>query len=251
MNFSKIVNRHLSNSSSASNTSISASLTTEASSLNSGFDSIAPLYTWLEELVYKKSMQDSRIAFSMELKTKPNILILGEGPGRFVSHISQILKNSNIHIVEESQSMRSLIIETIKNCSHSKTGNKFYIYDSLDKISSRDKGCFDGIVTHFYLDMFMDADLLKEVKSISKYASKDAVWLYSDFSTSANKPFFWRLRNQFLLWFMYQFFGIVSNLECKTLEDPKIYHQNQGWDIAAEMKFNQEFILARLLKRSR
>lgn len=213
------------------------------------FNLVAPIYSLLERCVYGNAMQYSRAVYSNELKSKSNILIMGEGPGKFVQHLSTILNGANVHIVEKSARMRRQICKVIDQPHVTATKVNYYIYDDIKAVSASEAGCFDAVVTHFYLDMFGGGQLFEQVKILSGNVTKDAVWLYSDFCIDSGLPISYQIRNRFLLWFMYQFFGIVSGLDCQKLEDPKYHQRLMGWEITDENKFNFDFIKARILKR--
>ncbi|HEY0456627.1 MAG TPA: class I SAM-dependent methyltransferase, partial [Verrucomicrobiae bacterium] len=60
------------------------------------FDAIAPHYRWMELLLAGAKLQRCRVAFLDKARRAENILLLGEGHGRFLSEL--LVANPSAHI---------------------------------------------------------------------------------------------------------------------------------------------------------
>ena len=74
---------------------------------------------------------------------------------------------------------------------------------------------YDGIVTHFFLDCFVESDARQLIRRLGKTLIPDGIWLMSEFAVP-NRG--WR-RAHARIWIttMYRLFGIATGLSARAL----------------------------------
>jgi len=208
---------------------------------NANFDHVAVLYPLLEQLVFGSALSRSRSVFMQEVIEGKNLLLIGEGNGRFLSDIVKQNSASAITVVDSSSQMLSAAakrIAAIDGCAKV----RFLNADFLDWQSPF--AHYDRIVTHYFLDLYRPDRIRRIVEQISCLATEDSRWINVDF-TKANP----RMRQTFLMWAQYRFFRTCAGIEAERLFDPLSYIEQAGWRIIESKSLEQGWIAAQLLSR--
>ena len=115
------------------------------------FDKLAPWYLFLETISFGNQLQQCRISQLAELKEIKNVLILGDGNGRFLESLLKTNTNAKIESLDISKTMIGLANARITMLPNS--SNVIFIKnDVFDWDFSKDK--YDLVVTNFFLDCF-------------------------------------------------------------------------------------------------
>jgi ubiquinone/menaquinone biosynthesis C-methylase UbiE len=186
------------------------------------FDGLAPHYRWLEFLLAGDKLQRCRTAFLSEQLHPANVLILGEGNGRFLVECQRKLHPSKIVCVDASARMLELARQRVS--SKSAAGAIDFVH--ADALAWQPpEGVFDLIVTHFFLDCFRPQDLRQLLPRLAQAAAPHAHWLLADFQIPQTGWRRWRASLIHRL--MYLFFGVVTRLpaRCLTVPDPLLAAQ--------------------------
>lgn len=188
------------------------------------FDILAPHYRWMEIVLAGEKLQRCRTAFLSSIPTGKNVLILGEGNGRFLEKCRRAIPAAKITCVDASQRMLALARQRLGE----DTGlTEFVCADALTW--TRPKGGFDLIVTHFFLDCFRPEQLEDLIGKIAEAAVPNANWLLADFQAApGGLP---RFRSQLILWTMYRFFRVTTRLPAKSLTSPDALLERQGFKL--------------------
>ena len=72
------------------------------------FDKLAPWYHFLETISFGNQLQQCRISQLAELNAVKNVLILGDGNGRFLESLLKSTNNSEIESLDISRNMIEL-----------------------------------------------------------------------------------------------------------------------------------------------
>lgn len=175
------------------------------------FDCLAPHYRWMEIILAGEKLQRCRTQFLSEVQGARNVLILGEGNGRFLSEFLRANKVARITCVDSSAAMLQQIQKRLAQVSDLQRVR----FLQADALQMRFEGDYDLIVTHFFLDCFTPGQLGQLISVIAGASSKDAKWLVSDFSEAPRGIA--RLRSRLVLFSMYCFFRFVAKLPAKRL----------------------------------
>jgi len=189
------------------------------------FDVLAPHYRWMELVLAGEKLQRCRTAFLDHVAEANNVLILGEGNGRFLRECRRKLPTANITCVDASTRMLAL---ARRQASGQGDGKMDFIHADALTWSPSDNG-FDLIVTHFFLDCFRHEQLEALIAKLARAAAPESGWLLADFQSAAHG--FRRYRSRLILWVMYRFFRVVTRLPATALVSPDIFLEQNGFKL--------------------
>jgi ubiquinone/menaquinone biosynthesis C-methylase UbiE len=189
------------------------------------FEVLAPIYRLMERVLAGGKLHRCRCAFLERIPEPKKILILGEGPGRFVVECARKFPHAAITCVEESAGMISQAQANLTQCGLPADKVTFIQADILQWESPQEE--FDLVVTHFFLDCFRPEQLETLVPAIAHAATKDAQWLLADFQEALTGWKRWRSRC--ILALMYVFFRVVTRLPASSLTPPDLYVMRAGF----------------------
>ena len=192
------------------------------------FDRLAAYYPWLEFLCAGGLMQRCRTAFLPRLNHCRNALLLGEGPGNFLTELVRHHPHLQVTCVEQSAAMiqqarRRLEADRLDLCRVT-----FQQMDAIDWTPSSEK--FDLVVTNFFLDCFRPEQLECLVPQLAASTSPRAIWLLADFQLPERGWQRWRAR--LLLAILYAFFRLTTSLAASRLTPPDRLLKAAGFRLA-------------------
>ena len=180
------------------------------------FCCVAKEYHLFERLIFRNVLEKARFAWINSIKSANNILLLGEGDGRFMEQIIIKNRSSRITVLDSSPRMLS---EAKSRVPKEFQGEIDFFEGDVREVSYR-KNSFDAIVTHFFLDCFAKNCLSLLIPRLSMALSPGGKWLLSDFV----EPSYYRTAKQFrhfwCLRALYLFFGLVCGVEARKVISP-------------------------------
>lgn len=180
------------------------------------FDRLAPHYRWMERLTAGDKLQRCRIAFLDTIPPPGNVLIYGEGNGRFLVELLRRFPTARVTVVDASAAMIRLARERTARAGLAGAHVTFVEADALTWKPPVDE--FDLIVTCFFLDCFREDQLRRLVPVIAAAAEAGAHWIIADFQIAASG---WRrLRSRMVVWLLYAFFRVATRLSAHKIIDP-------------------------------
>jgi ubiquinone/menaquinone biosynthesis C-methylase UbiE len=193
------------------------------------FDVLAPHYRWIEFVSAGDKLQRCRTTFLDQIAAPTNILILGEGNGRFLLECRRKFPDAKITVVDASPRMldraRNRLTGQGINCDRI----EFICADALTWTPP--ERTFDLIVTHFFLDCFRATQVESLIATLARAASPKADWLLGDFQCApAGFP---RFRSRLILWLLYRFFRFTTRLPASTLTRPDAFLEQHGFKLRA------------------
>ena len=195
--------------------------------LTMGFDPLAPHYRWMEFVLAGNKLQRCRTAFLSRANQARNILLMGEGNGRFLIECRRRLKQARITCVDNSGRMLESARQRLVRCGLSPSAIEFIQADAL--AWSPPSRAFDLIVTHFFLDCFQPHQLERIVALLAGAARPGATWLLADFQIPPAG--FSRCRAKLIHWSMYRFFRVVTGLPAMELTAPEPFLNAHGFSL--------------------
>jgi ubiquinone/menaquinone biosynthesis C-methylase UbiE len=205
------------------------------------FDFVAPFYPLLEQVVFGSTLSRSRRFFIAQVTQGNNVLLVGEGNGRFLFETVMQTSTAAFTVVDSSTRMLSAAarrVARIERCPKI----EFFHADILGWQPPLAR--YDRIVTHFVLDLYRPYSMRRIIEKISGLATEDALWINVDFS-NANQRFYQSL----LMWAQYRFFRICAGIEASRLFDSTDYFREAGWQIIENRTLKQGWIAAHLMSR--
>jgi SAM-dependent methyltransferase len=140
------------------------------------------------------------------------VLIFGEGDGRFLERLLKAAPEARVDVVDSSARMLEL--------ARARGVEDRVRYFHMDARRFESEQSYDLVVTHFFLDCFVEKDVKKLVERLSAVAS---TWLISEFRNSK-----W---GGSLLWVLYTFFRITTGLEGSKLTDHRPLLTAHGFEM--------------------
>ncbi|MBX3743478.1 MAG: class I SAM-dependent methyltransferase [Akkermansiaceae bacterium] len=175
------------------------------------FDRIAPFYGPMEHLLAGWCMQRARL-WLMEGSHRPErVLMVGEGPGRFLEAFRARFPDAEITVVDGSAGM----LEIARRRLGDDTGVAF-VHARLEDWETDRR--FDLIVTNFLLDCLPRRGMEEAVEKLAGCAAPQAEWWIAEFDLPERGAARWRGR--FILRSLYLFFGMVAGVTARKLHPP-------------------------------
>jgi ubiquinone/menaquinone biosynthesis C-methylase UbiE len=197
----------------------------------SGFDFLAPFYDGLARLFIGKDIVNSQLYFLKSFKGCNHLLILGGGSGWILDFIGREFPDLKIDYIDISPMM-------INSARKKYGGNKKinFIQGTESNIPDR---LYDGVITNFYLDMFHERSLRIVIEKIKRSLTENAFWVVTDFVHE-------RRQHRWMLWWMYQFFQLITRIETTHLPDWQNQMVIAEYKIVESKNFKSGFIKSNL-----
>jgi len=173
----------------------------------------------MERVLAGSALQSCRTKHLASITHGGKILLLGEGPGRFLSEVIRSFPVAEITCVDSSAAMLAQ--------ARSANPSPHVLFVHADA-SEHHLGieCYDTIASHFFLDCFPPDQLRQLISRIASALKPGGLWLISDFRLPPSGPQRWRAA--ILLKFMYLFFRTVTALPARQLTNPDPFLQQNG-----------------------
>ncbi len=198
------------------------------------FDRIAPHYRWLEPVLAGGVLQRARLSHLAALDQSQNILLVGEGPGRFLAALRERQPEVQITVIDSSAHMLTLAREI------SVGPTTFQQIDLAQTTLPNHQ--WDAVVSHCFLDCFAPDTLSRVVANLAQAATPEADWLITDFALPTEG---WRrTRARLIHGLMYRVFRAVVGLEARGWTDPTSLLSANGFHLKARNPFSHDLIVA-------
>jgi ubiquinone/menaquinone biosynthesis C-methylase UbiE len=188
------------------------------------FDSIARPYRWLEYLSFGPYLERCRLHFLSQLTTHRRALILGDGDGRFTARLLAANPQITVDAVDSSGAMLSLLSERVSRLGLNARKRLNVVH--TDALAFTPEGPpYDLIVTHFFLDCLLDAQVANLLMQIRPNLVPGAIWLVSEFAVPQHQPA--AALSRLVITALYQAFRIFTGLKTQRLPNyASIFRQN-------------------------
>jgi ubiquinone/menaquinone biosynthesis C-methylase UbiE len=193
------------------------------------FDLLAPHYRWMERILAGEKLQRCRLAHLGKISKAENILILGEGPGRFLAPCLQTFPKAMITVVDSSARMLQQARENVSGAKVS------FVHADAREWQPREGG-YDLIATHFFLDCFPSEELEDLISKLAGAACPGGRWLISDFAIPMGG--LGKVRAQLIHRLMYAFFRVVTKLPARKLTAPDFFLRKNDFQMRCRESFD-------------
>ncbi len=214
-----------------------------------GFGRLAWLYESLERTVYGANLQRTRLALAGELVGARNILVLGEGDGRFLVALLTRFEAYRVTVLECSPGMISRTRVRLAQLPQA-TSERVTFWQADALTAPLPESRYDALVTNFFLDAFHETELPRLVARLAGCLEPGGLWLVSDFapppSVERGLP---RLLSRVLLPVMYAFFQIAAGLTAKHLTPSQPFLAGAGLGRKERRTFLAGFLYAELWQK--
>lgn len=193
--------------------------------MTGSFDWMAKPYAALERALFGGAFQRMRTAFLPALDDAREVLILGEGDGRFAQALLGRNSSVRITVIDGSAGMLRRVAARTREHAQRVRLVQAHAVDWLEAEPTTEM--FDGVVTTFFLDCLTEAEVARLFVAVSPRVFPGARWLWSDLVVP--EPRWSRLCARLLLGVLYFAFRLTTNISARTLVDPSAYFFYSGW----------------------
>lgn len=181
------------------------------------FHRVAAFYDLLANLVFGNSIRKAQRRYLTEIREGSEVLIVGGGTGWILKDLLH-LRNCRIIYLETASSMRKRAEQhyrKLKKRFLSRGSEVIFVQGSVSALPA--DSAYDVVITFFLLDLYAPATARQLMISLKARLKPDGLWLFSDFEKSPH----WvkTLWQRPLLWLMYRFFRLTTNLQNDELPD--------------------------------
>ncbi len=200
-----------------------------------GFDLLAPFYDGLARLIIGRDIINSQLHFLSVFRGGKHLLILGGGSGWILEYLCIECPGLQIDYIDISPRMIFMAKRRVKN-----NAQVHFIQGTEGDVPNQ---LYDGVITNYYLDMFDNKELSNVIEKIKRSITKDALWVVTDFVNE-------RKTYRIVLWWMYRFFKIITQIEATRLPDWQHQMTKSGSALIDHKKFKKGFITSNLYQLS-
>ena len=191
------------------------------------FDTLAPIYRWMEYVFAGGKMQRCRLAFLHQIEEPKSILIFGEGPGRFLVECCRGFPHAQVTCLDLSSKM---LAQAAAHLALHRLESKHVSFIHADVLIWEPPAAeYDLIVSHFFLDCFRADQLALIIPKLAHAAKPGCNWLFADFQVAQSGLKHWRSR--FILALLYRFFSAVTRLSANSLASPDPFLKKAGFTL--------------------
>lgn len=194
------------------------------------FDRVARAYRWLEYSSFGPLLTRCRLQYLDKLSNCRHALVLGDGDGRFSSHLLALNPTITIEAIDVSASMLSLLLARARALS---AENRVTTHQT-DIRTFHPRGEFDLVVSHFFLDCLTDRELCELIERVKATLTPKAQWVVSEFAIP--QEILQRGLAKALIGFLYRAFHLLTGLKVHHLPNYIQAFQEQGFLLVAEKK---------------
>lgn len=166
----------------------------------------------------------------MEGEHQPrNVLMVGEGPGRFLREFRRKYPEARITVVEGSARMVEIARRRMPEGDQT-----LFIHSMISDWDTDER--FDLIVTNFLLDCLSAAEVEEIVKKLAYTTTSGAEWWIAEFDVPDS--IFGKWRSRLIIKLLYGFFEWVAGVKAKNIHSPAEALHKEGFILAARQTFS-------------
>lgn len=212
------------------------------------FDTLAPVYRAMEWVLAGGKLQRCRTILLPDVSDAREVLVVGEGPGRWIEAACGSLPAARFTVVDASAGMLALA-EKAWGRAGGELGRIRFMQARLPGLPPRasDAVAFDLIVTPFFLDCFAPEVLEEVVRELGAVAAPRARWLVCDFRVPPEGVA--RARARVVLALAHGFFRWTTDISARRLTDPAPLLCDLGFAVESEITSDWGLLGATLWRR--
>lgn len=207
---------------------------------------LARTYSFWEYLVFVNRLQRCRLHWWKELASADKVLLLGDGNGRFSTHLLE--KFPNIHITSLDVSSAMLRAARKRRNGKGLPENRIAPIREDIRLWSPENSKFDAVVAQFFFDCFEEGELKQVVTRLKCVMDSGAKLLVSEFHNPGDTRIgHWRAR--LTLGILYPIFAMITGLKTKSLEPHTPILLSQGFKLKKESYFSNKTLVTQVFER--
>ena len=208
-----------------------------------GFDRLALVYDLMANLTLGGRIHASQVALLPRLPHVPRALVLGGGTGRF---LTELLSDGRVDLavsIDVSQEMTRRTAARLEG--RGLTDRVELRVGGLECLDPGER--FDLVVTHCFLDLFQDEELVLVVRALERALVPRGIWLFSDFSVAGPGAAGFARRSVVAV--LYAFFRAACSISARRLPDFDRAFEGASLEVAADSRHACGLLRAALLRK--
>jgi hypothetical protein len=145
-----------------------------------GFDRLARPYRWMEYLTFGPALHRCRTHFLPRLHNIRNVLVLGDGDGRFTAQLMRQIPQARVTAIDASSRMLAQLQSRCASHTQRLTTHQANLPAALPPLIANQT--YDLVATHFFLDCLTTEEVKQLATTIRPHLSANALWVVSDFA---------------------------------------------------------------------
>ena len=210
-----------------------------------GFGHLARCYESFECMTFGGVLQRARTYHLEDLAPVPEVLLLGDGDGRFLEALlTERARRGTTGTVVSVDASRGMLERARERVAGLPGAERVRFVHSPAGAFEPPAGYSPGaIASQFFLDCFEEGDLAELAEHISSVASPGTAWVIADFSLPPSRSP-WRLPARAVIWVMYRFFSLAAGLRAKRLPDFHKALNGSGWRLERRVSWLKGFVFS-------
>ena len=208
-----------------------------------GFNHLARPYHLLERAVFGERLQRARCAHMETFLQAKQILLLGEGDGRFLEALLVAGCRAEIVCFDASTGMLDLAEER----AGGKADKVRFLAGEVGNLRLPQGFRPDVVAAHFFLDCFREEELVDIAGSIAGRSMPGGTVVVTDFKLPEGSRV-WRFRGRLLIFAMLLFFRVFAGISARKLPDLCNLLTKQGWNCRKKAPFDHGLVCSWLME---
>lgn len=192
------------------------------------FSNTASYFHLLENVFIGKALQQTRVAQLDSYEIDPDtaeMLVVGEGNGRFLENLVRMYPGLRVTIVDESAEMLARAKSRLLRAELPVHSLDFRTEDIREVVLAEHR--YTHILTNSFFSNFPEAVVSSIAGKLSAAAKEDAEWWHGDFVMPKRGLSRWRAKAWLAM--LYAFFGATAAVPVRTLPEVDRYIEKQGF----------------------
>jgi ubiquinone/menaquinone biosynthesis C-methylase UbiE len=207
---------------------------------------IARFYRFFEYLRFGRALERCRFAMLPHIQIPENVLLIGDGDGRFLRELAKKQAALHIDYIDVSAVMLQLAQRHLRY-AHIDPLHQIYYHQADVRTATLPRKDYDLVCCHFLFDVFSARELQPLIRRVAAHTTNDAQWIVSEFDLPSRR---WsRLIAKFWIELMYRFFRITTGLTNQTLPRWRPLLTEAGFAPHKRAVWKKGFIVSELWQR--
>lgn len=213
--------------------------------IRKGFNRLSPFYDALAFLFFGKSLWRSQAFFIPALPHVNNVLIIGGGTGRILTHAASHSIAQHYYYLDISDEMVKRAEERFRKECPEKPGAVTFHAGTIHDLPEGAQ--FDIIVTPYLLDMIAADQLFDDMRKMDEVLAGGGKWLFTDFSHP--RKGLKRTFSKMLVRLLYIFFRTFCSIKNTQLPEMERVFTRLGYKAEKEKFFLNGLLVSRIYSR--
>jgi ubiquinone/menaquinone biosynthesis C-methylase UbiE len=211
--------------------------------MRSGFDWLARPYRWMEYASFGRALERSRLHFLPALAGARNMLVLGDGDGRFAASLLTAAPGAHMVAVDGSSAMLQALRD---RCTSAAAGDRVVTLqaDLAQGLPQELRGHrFDVVATHFFLDCLSDAEVNRLAGELRDAMEPGGCWVVSEFAEAHG---IMRLPSRAIVRALYLSFRWMTGLGTQRLPKYRAAFHDHGFTLTHQVERRYGLLVAEM-----